>query len=146
MGTFKKILHNKFFWSDMKRDCRRESQNCRTCLRYNVGKSGVHLLQPGVTLLPMEKVYGDIVGHFYNSHGCQYILVLVDAATRFCWLRALSDLSAETIAKELLLVFSEFGWPSTFVSDGGSNISKGEVKNILELVGSESEGLEVEEW
>ena len=38
MGTFRKLLHDGYFWSDMKRDCRRASQKCKQCLRHNVGK------------------------------------------------------------------------------------------------------------
>ena len=36
MGTFWKLLHDGYFWSDMKRDCRRASQKCKQCLRHNV--------------------------------------------------------------------------------------------------------------
>ena len=53
------------------------------------------------------------------SEGCKYILVLIDAATRFCWLRAMSEITAAGVAQEMLHVFSEFGWPSTLVTDGG---------------------------
>ena len=38
MGTFRKLLCDGYFWSDMKRDCRRASQKCKQCLRHNVGK------------------------------------------------------------------------------------------------------------
>ena len=38
----------------------------------------------------------------------------------------------------MLHVFSEFGWPSTLVTDGGSNMSKAAVANILALVGAEA--------
>ena len=38
----------------------------------------------------------------------------------------------------MLHVFSEFGWPSTLVTDGGLNMSKAAVANILALVGAEA--------
>ena len=38
MGTFRKLLRGSYFWSDMKRDCRRASQKCKQCLCHNVGK------------------------------------------------------------------------------------------------------------
>ena len=38
MGTFRKLLHDSYFWSDMKRDCRRASQKCKQCLCHNVRK------------------------------------------------------------------------------------------------------------
>ena len=72
------------------------------------------------------------------SKGCKYILVLIDAATRFCWLQAMSEITAAGVAQEMLHVFSEFGWPSTLVMDGGLNMSKAAVTNILALVGAEA--------
>ena len=138
MGTFRKLLRDGYFWSDMKRDCRRASQKCKQCLRHNVGKRGFLPLQAGTTLLPLEKVHGDLAGPFLTSEGCKYILVLVDAATRFCWLRAMSEITAAGVAREMLHIFSEFGWPSALVTDGGSNMSKAAVTNILALVGAEA--------
>ena len=38
----------------------------------------------------------------------------------------------------MLHVFSEFRWPSTLVTDGGLNMSKAAVANILALVGAEA--------
>ena len=38
----------------------------------------------------------------------------------------------------MLHVFSEFGWPLTLVMDGGLNMSKAAVMNILALVGAEA--------
>ena len=78
------------------------------------------------------------MGPFLTSKGCKYILVLIDAATRFCWLQAMSEITAAGVAREMLHVFSEFGWPSTLVMDGGSNMSKAAVTNILALVGAEA--------
>ena len=138
MGTFRKLLCDGYFWSDMKRDCRRASQKCKQCLRHNVGKQGFLPLRAGTTLLPLEKVHGDLAGPFLTSKGCKYILVLIDAATRFCWLQAMSEITAAGVAREMLHVFSEFGWPSTLVTDGGSNMSKAAVTNILALVGAEA--------
>ena len=122
----------------MKRDCRRASQKCKQCLCHNVGKRGFLPLRAGTTLLPLEKVHGDLAGPFLMSEGCKYILVLVDAATRFCWLRAMSEITAAGVAREMLHVFSEFGWPSALVTDGGSNMSKAAVANILALIGAEA--------
>ena len=138
MGTFWKLLCDGYFWSDMKRDCRRASQKCKQCLCHNVGKRGFLPLQAGTTLLPLEKVHGDLAGPFLTSEGCKYILVLIDAATRFCWLQAMSEITAAGVAREMLHVFSEFGWPSTLVTDGGLNMSKAAVMNILALVGAEA--------
>ena len=50
----------------------------------------------------------------------------------------MSEITAAGVAREMLHVFSEFGWPSTLVTDGGSNMSKAAVANILALVGAEA--------
>ena len=42
------------------------------------------------------------------------------------------------VAQKMLHVFSEFGWPLTLVTDGGSNMSKAAVMNILALAGAEA--------
>ena len=88
--------------------------------------------------LSLEKVHGDLVGPFLMSEGCKYILVLINTATRFCWLQAMSEITAAGVAQEMLHIFSEFGWPSTLVMDGGLNMSKAAVANILALVGAEA--------
>ena len=50
----------------------------------------------------------------------------------------MSEITAAGVVREMLHVFSEFGWPSTLVTDGGSNMSKAAVANILALVGAEA--------
>ena len=72
------------------------------------------------------------------SEGCKYILVLIDTATRFCWLQAMAEITAVGVVQEMLHIFSEFRWPSTLVTDGGLNMSKAAVMNILALVGAEA--------
>ena len=42
------------------------------------------------------------------------------------------------VVQEMLHVFSEFGWPLTLVTDGGLNMSKAAVTNILALIGAEA--------
>jgi hypothetical protein len=138
MGTFQELLRKGKFWSDMKRDCRRATQSCRKCLCHNIGRSGCHPLKPSATLIPMMKVNVDLLGPCMTSEGSQYILVIIDAASRYVWLRALDQPTAECIAREMLKIFAEFGWPSVVVTDGGRNISQAQVANLLKAVGAEA--------
>ena len=137
-GTFEELFRAGYFWSDMKRDARRECQKCRKCLRFNVGKRGFHPMRPGVVESPMQRVHADIVGPLLSSDGHTHMLVMIDSATRFTWARPLKDTHAETIAREMVKVFCDWGWPSVMVTDGASNLTGVVMQNILTLIGVEA--------
>ncbi|MFK5950633.1 MAG: RNase H-like domain-containing protein, partial [Methylococcales bacterium] len=135
MGTFEKLFRDGYFWTDMMRDARRESQRCRKCLRHNVGKRGFHAMTGAVVQEPLQRVHIDLLGALLTSEGRRYILVMVDSATRFIWLRALKDTDAFAIAKKMIKIFNEFGWPDEVVTDGASNLSGSVMSQVLNLIG-----------
>jgi hypothetical protein len=138
MGTFQKLFRDGYFWTDMMRDARRESQRCRKCLRHNVGKRGYHVMTGGVVQEPMERVYVDLLGTLLTSNGRKHVLTMVDGATRFTWLRGLKETDAFTLAKKLIQIFNEFGWPKEVVTDGASNLSGSVISQVLNLIGVEA--------
>ena len=48
-----------------------------------------------------------------------YILIVVDASSRFVFLRPLENKSALVVARTLLLIFADFGIPKIMQSDNG---------------------------
>ena len=46
-------------------------------------------------------------------------LLLVDYTSRFPIVREIKSMSAQHIAEHFRLIFSEYGWPDTLVSDNG---------------------------
>ena len=67
-----------------------------------------------VPLVPWGKVVTDIF--HYESHS--YLLV-VDYTSRFPIVRELKSMSSQHIAEHFRLIFSEYRWPDTLVSDNG---------------------------
>ena len=109
-------------------------RSCVDCLRFNVGARGFMLLRVRSVKLLMVEVYRDHVGPFPESgaRGYKYILILVDAATRFVWLVPVVGVSGKETKEVLEGVFRTVGWPGTLVTDGGSAFKNKEVSELLE--------------
>ena len=91
--------------------------NCQLCLKYSRSKDKnmPHTaLGHEVPLVPWSKVATDIF--HYESHS--YLLV-VDYTSRFPIVRELKSMSAQHIVEHFRLIFSEYRWPDTLVSDNG---------------------------
>ena len=131
---FWRLLKRGFFWKDMKKACRAEVRCCVDCLRFNVGARGFMLLRVRSVKLPMVEVYGDHAGPFPESgaRGYKYILILVDAATRFVWLVLVVGVSGKETKEALEGVFRAVGWPGTLVTDGGSAFKNKDMSELLE--------------
>ena len=131
---FWRLLKRGFFWKDMRKDCRAEVRCCVDCLRFNVGARGFMLLRVRSVKLLMVEVYGDHAGPFPESgaRGYKYILILVDAVTRFVWLVPVVGVSGKEMKEALEGVFRTVGWPGTLVTDGGSAFKNKEVSELLE--------------
>ena len=131
---FWRLLKRGFFWKDMRKDCRAEVRSCVDCLRFNMGARGFMPLRVRSVKLLMVEVYGDHAGLFLESgaRGYKYILILVDAATRFVWLVLVVGVSGKETKEALEGVFRMVGWPGTLVTDGGLVFKNKEVAELLE--------------
>ena len=66
----------------------------------------------------------DIVGPLPRSRrGNRYVLVVCDYATRYPEAVALRNINAETIAEELVKIFSRVGIPQEILTDQGANFT-----------------------
>eukprot|EP00732_Lithocolla_globosa_P004156 Lithocolla_globosa_v1_NODE_3676_length_1609_cov_4.326255.p4 type:complete len:103 gc:universal NODE_3676_length_1609_cov_4.326255:1315-1007(-) len=86
----------------------------------------------------MDQVNVDLIGEFDPpSEGHRYIMVLVDVASRFCWLRPLKDKSAAAVADELLRIVGDFGWPRILASDNGTEFANSVLDKVVKLLSME---------
>ena len=67
-----------------------------------------------IPIHPWTKVTTDI---FYFD-GDSYLLI-VDYTSRFPVVRKLKSITAQHITSQVKLIFSEYGWPETIISDNG---------------------------
>ncbi len=94
--------------------------SCELCQRHTVLKAGYHPLTPITASLPLDHLAIDLAGPLSTtSRGNNYILIVVDVASRFVWLRPLQAKTAAAVAEALLLLFADFGLPRIVQSDNG---------------------------
>ena len=119
---FQKVFDAGFYWPSLRKDCMEVVANCRPCLQYNIAKSGFKPLQPIQAERPMDHVAIDLFGPFEPAvtTGNTFTLVMVDIATRYCWLVPLRDKSAPCVAEALFKLFCGFGFPRIIQSDNGT--------------------------
>ena len=97
----------------------------------------VPLIPLPIVDVPFKRLAMDIVGPLPKSRsGKRYILVLSDYATRYPEAVALQTIDAETIAEELVKIFSRVGIPEEILTDQGSNFTSNllaELYNMLHV-------------
>jgi transposase InsO family protein len=106
---------------------------CRECRLFNFGKKAFR---------PLKSIYSDAPGDHWaidfgtlnvtSKQGSNYILVMVDVFSRFCIARPIPDKSAVTVARELIKVFCDFGFPKVFQSDNGAEFVNQVVNNVVQ--------------
>ena len=117
-GLYQKIFRDGYYWPGMWSMCHDVAANCLTCLKFNVGKVGFHPISPVTASLPMDMIAWDFAGPFKRTDdGYEYVLVIVDIASRFMILRKLKTKQMEEVAMVLLEVFADFGVPKSVQHD-----------------------------
>ena len=79
-----------------------------------------------VPIHPWMKVATDIF-HFEND---SYLLI-VNYTSRFPIVHMLTSTMAQQVASQMKLIFSEYGWPETIVSDNGPCYSAETFTNLM---------------
>jgi transposase InsO family protein len=85
--------------------------------------------------VPFDRIAMDIVGPLPKSRkGNRYILVVCDYATRYPEAIPLRTIEAETIAEELMSLFSRVGIPREILTDQGSNFTSRLLQELYKLL------------
>jgi hypothetical protein len=87
---------------------------------------------------PLDHIALDLACPGYTTpSGHTYLLVVVDVATRFTWLRPLRDKTAASVARALWPIFMDFGLPRIIQSDNGREFSNSLLAEFLLHTGTE---------
>jgi hypothetical protein len=109
------------YWTNIKKDANELIQSCVQCQKENVIRKGFNPLRPVLSTLPGDSWGIDLTGPFTQSkQGNQYLLVMIDIASKYYVLRAIPDKSATTVCNELLNIICTFGPFRKLQSDHGS--------------------------
>ena len=129
----RKVLERGFFWPDLLKDAEQVVSKCHSCLRHNVGKRGWLPSRPDIAAVPLDHISVDLMQLRTTARGYNYVLVGVDVATRFVWLKPLRDKTASSVASALLQIFSDFGSPRVLTSDNGSEFRNELISGLSKL-------------
>ena len=134
-AMFRKLIHNKIWWPNMKNDIREETKTCQACAQFTIQTSGYHPMHPINIAMPGDRYMIDLARVPRSKTGEEHILVLKDAFTGFIVLRPLANAQAETVAMELFSIFSLIGPPATLQSDHGPEFDNNIIKALSKMQG-----------
>ena len=126
----------RFYWPTMHRDIAEYCRGCAACQKCRKFKSTCAPMVPlPIIGEPFSRIAMDMVGPLPRSRsGNKYVLVLCDYATRYPKAIPLKNTDAETVAEELLALFSRVGIPNEILTDQGSNFQSQLLKELYRLL------------
>ena len=103
------------YWPGLNSQLEKPVLNCELCLKYSNSKCKQ---QPSLTLGQKVPLYPwtKLVTDIFHFEGVSYLLV-VDYTSRFPIVHKLTSMTGQHVANQFKLIFSEYGWPETLVSD-----------------------------
>lgn len=135
MEKTKERILMRFFWPGLVAEVRDYCTSCPECQYTSPAPNFRSPLVPlPIVEVPFERIAMDLVGPIVKSaRGHQYILVILDYATRYPEAIPLRNMTAKTIAKELVLVFSRVGIPKEILTDQGTPFMSRVTKELCRL-------------
>ena len=115
------LLRNSVIWPFMRRDVKSWVSECLDCQRFKIHKH----TKPPIIHFPtgnrFETLHIDLVGPLPQSEGYTYLFTMIDRKTRWFEVVPLRNISAETVAKNLIANWiSRYGIPKSIISDRGT--------------------------
>jgi transposase InsO family protein len=131
--TIARLLNAGHKWPCMRQNVKDFIKECACCQKTSAIKTFIQT-QPYTTSSyeAMEVLNIDFVGPFPDK---KYILVLIDAFTRWTELYCCDEATANSAATSLLHHFGRFGCPRTIRSDRGSHFANETIKKFLQMTG-----------
>ncbi len=114
----------------------------KTCEKCQIGKQRRHIpkppLRPITASEPLERVEIDFTEMDYADPdtGDRYILTIVDSHSKFLWIKTFASKHAAPVARAMLEIFSNEGYPAIVQFDNGKEFTAAIVKEYLRLIES----------
>ena len=123
-------------WSNMKDDVKAYVQQCALCQKLSAIKQDVKTRPFTLaSYSPMSRIAIDTLGPLPETEkGYKYVIVIIDAFSRFVKLYPCQDVTAFSAMQAILEWIGIFGCPEELVSDNGTQFSNELIDNLLELM------------
>lgn len=151
-------IKKSYWFAKMSRFIKKYVSACIDCAyAKNNSNTREGLLHPITKVeAPFHTLHADHLGPFVKSkQGYTHLFVVIDAFTKFCFIRPVRNTNAQNVIRALEDIFSTFRAPDRFISDRGSCftshsfkrfcLDKG-VKHILNAVASPRSNGQVERY
>ena len=131
--TIERLLRAGHKWPCMRQNVKDFIKECACCQKTSAIRVAINT-QPYTTSAyeAMEVLNIDFVGPFPDK---KYILVMIDAFTRWVELYCCDEATANSAANSLLHHFGRFGCPRTIRSDRGSHFANETIEKFLQMTG-----------
>lgn len=131
--TLNKISEN-FWFPGITKFVKKYISHCLVCTTqksHHGPKQG--LLHPiEKTPIPFHTLHLDCTGPFTQARqGYKYILLIIDAFTKFCLLKPLKTMAAQELVDTVRDSVTLFGTPSLIITDRGSNFSSKQLQALF---------------
>ena len=137
--TVKKMREHGHNWVNLRAHVQRFIRQCPVCQKLSERNVPV-VTKPFLvnSLRPMEQVHMDTIGPLNEEIAGKprYVLVMIDAFTRFVELVAVEFKDAQTYAAEILKYIGRYGAPTYIQTDGGTEFQNAVVELVTAGCGS----------
>lgn len=131
-------VKSQFYWPGIDKSTKLYGRSCDKCQKFEPkGRTPrAHLGTMPIIDQPFRKIAVDLVGPLkpMTDSGHQYILTIIDYATRYPEAIALKKIDTETVAEALLEVYSRVGIPEEVLSDLGSQFVSDVMTEVSRLL------------
>lgn len=123
-------------WTSIYDEAKIIVMSCEQCQKHNISRKGYHPLTNIVAHRPFDHVAIDLAGPLpVSSTGHIYLLVLTDICTKYIVIRPLRNKQSDTVAKALIKIFGDYGFPFIIQSDNGTEFRNSLTKSLSENLG-----------
>ena len=131
-----------FWWNNMYKDIQNYVSTCKLCLKTNTGHSPKIPLNPlEIPSAPFQTIHVDLLKFHTPSKGNNFILVIIDAFSKFVITKAIKKKTACTVIKAIYEEFIlKFGMCKhlSIISDNGLEFINSWSKTLYKLLGVKS--------
>lgn len=131
-------IQSTYWFPKMRRFTKKYVSACLECAHHKApGGAKEGMLHPIPKMeIPFHTLHADHLGPFVRSKkGNMYILVIIDAFTKYINIRAVRDTKTATAIKVFKEHFGYFGVPTRLITDRGSCFTSSKFKEFTEKIG-----------
>ena len=138
--TIRKLIATGQNWKGMRKDVKHFVERCDLCQKLSATKLDIQTMPFTLaSYSPFDRICVDTIGPLpTNDDSKAYILVIIDAFSRFVMLRAIPNTTAKEAIDGLMDWIGMFGIPSEVVSDNGTQFANELVDGLLELIATDN--------